>query len=443
MPLTVLAVLLFVQHREPARLPPNTEQKIVTNLVAQIRRLAASEPAVYGVATRIRTAEVLTAKYPGLAKEILREAQGELSGVTAAGEQDRMRVRLVKALAPIDLEEAEHQTKAFHPGGVQDYRAEAYDQLFLFLADRPGEARQMISKGLAEGALRMVSASRLLDSLKAHDSEAATSLFAEMLAAFPADSPASGDVLYLVHETSKIVPLSRPLAFEAIDQELRAATSDSLRVYGQGGREALLRQIAALIDSVDLGVLRRYQDMHKELNLPPPKEESKPKEEKKSEDDAPDFSGLSYSEALARTRKLENVTARAGALIDISRREELTPQQRASVASEALSTVNKMPLAGDRLFGLAMISRDFARRNEPANAALAAQMLSETYAKVCDCPSMTCKHGDEELDCMQNVEDFAEYLEEFKISPDSMRLDNISLQARLLVLKLHSLVTAK
>lgn len=433
-------LLLFLQHHEPSRLPPNPEQKAVNTLVAQIRRVAASEPAVYGVDTRIRAAEVLTPKYSGLAKDLLHDAQAELSAVNAAAEQDRMRVRLIKALAPLDLEEAKRQTKSFHPAGLEDYKAQAYDQLFLFLADRPGEARQIISEGLADGALRMVSASRLLDQLKGRDADAATSLFSEMLAALPEDSPASGDILFLIHETSKITQLSRPLAFEAIDQEVSAATSPSLRLYGQDSREMLLREIAALLDSIDLGVLRHYQDIHPELILPPPKD-SKPTDQK-GEDDAVDLSGLSYSDALVRARQLKTVEARAGALIEISRREDLTPQQRDSVASEALSNVNKMPLTGDRLVGLAMISRDFARRNEPANAALAAQMLSETYAKACDCPSMTCKHGNEDFDCMQNVEDFAEYLNEFKVSPDSMSLDNISLQARLLILKLHALLTA-
>jgi hypothetical protein len=152
------------------------------------------------------------------------------------------------------------------------------------------------------------------------------------------------------------------------------------------------------------------------------------------------LSGFTYSEALARARKLDNLLARTGALIDISRREELTAQQRTSVSSEALSTAGKLPLSGDRLFAMAMISRDFARRNDLANAGFAAQLLSETYAKVCECHAANCKHGDEDFDCMQDVEDFAEYLEEFKIPAEAMSLDNISLQARLLVLKLHALL---
>ena len=76
-----------------------------------------------------------------------------------------------------------------------------------------------------------------------------------------------------------------------------------------------------------------------------------------------------------------------------------------------------------------------------ANAGLAAQFLLDTYNKVCGCSAATCQQADEKFDCMQNVEDFAEYLDEFKISADALSLDNISLQARLLVLKLHACTT--
>ena len=70
----LLAGMLLVQH--PA--------KQVTTLVAQIRRLAASEPVVYGIDTRLRAAETLTDKYPKIAKDLVREAQGAIGGVPAS-----------------------------------------------------------------------------------------------------------------------------------------------------------------------------------------------------------------------------------------------------------------------------------------------------------------------------------------------------------------------
>jgi hypothetical protein len=86
----LLAGLLFARQPEPTK-----EQKQIAALVAQIRRLAASEPVVYGIDTRLRAADVLTAKYPKAAKDLLRDAQAAISGVTLPAEQDHLRVGVV------------------------------------------------------------------------------------------------------------------------------------------------------------------------------------------------------------------------------------------------------------------------------------------------------------------------------------------------------------
>jgi len=439
-----LALLLFA----PQQPEPSAEQKQVGVLIAQIRRLAASEPAIYGIDTRLRTAETLAGKYPKLAHDLLHDAEAELNGVNSQDERDQMRIRIVHAFAPLDLEEAERLAKSFRRGADLDYIARAYDQIYVCFEQRPERARGIVSKGLAAGGFRLTSASRLLEDQIKKSPESATALFSEILGAFPAASPGSEDVLYLLQATRNIAVVNRPLAIEAIEKALSAATSENLRIpssddkqkTAEAAREKMFREIVALLGSIDPALLKRYKDARRELDLPPQSEkEEKPKEEKK-DDEAPDLSPFPYSEALARARKLENPTARTVALIDISRREELTAQQRASVATEALSAADKMTLGNDRLFGLAMISRDFARRGELANAGLAAQLLLETYNKVCGCAAATCQNADEKFDCMQNVEDFAEYLDEFKVSPDALSLDNISLQARLLVLKLHALL---
>jgi hypothetical protein len=440
-----LALLLFA----PQQPEPSAEQEQVSVLIAQIRRLAASEPAIYGIDTRLRTAETVAGKYPKLARELLHDAEAELSGVNSQDERDQMRIRIVHAFAPLDLEEAERLAKSFRRGADLDYIARAYDQIYLCFEQRPEQAREIVSKGLAAGAFRLTSASRLLEDQIKKSPESATALFAELLGAFPIESPSSEDVLYLLQETRNFAMVNRPLAIEAINRALSAAASENLRIPSsedkqmtpEATRERMFREIATLLGSIDPALLKRYKDARKELDLPVRSEKKeKQKEEEKKDDDEVDLSPFPYSEALARARKLENATARTVALITISRREELTAQQRASVATEALSAADKMTLGNDRLFGLAMISRDFARRGELANAGLAAQLLLETYNKVCECAAATCQHADEKFDCLQNVEDFAEYLEEFKISADALSLDNISLQARLLVLKLHALL---
>ncbi len=443
MAVIVLALLLFAPQ------PPESsaEQKQVEVLTTQIRRLAASEPAIYGIDTRLRTAEVVAGKYPKRARELLQDAEAELSGVISQDERDRIRIRIIHAFAPLDLEEAERLAKSLRRGADVDYIARAYDEIYSCFEQRPAQAREIVSRGLAAGAFRMNSASRLVEDQIKSSPEGATAMFSEILGAFPIESPSSEDVLYLLQETRNIAKLNRALAIEAIDKALSAAVSESLRIPAsedkkknpRATRERMFHEIVAVLESIDPALLKRYKDAHQQLDLPVlPEKEEKPKEEK-NDDGEPDLSPLPYSEALARARKL-GPGFRAIVLITISRREELTAQQRASVATEALSAADQMSPSEGRLIVLAMISRDFARRGELANAGLAAQLLLETHNKVCACAAARCRYASEDFDCMQNVEDFAEYLDEFKVSADALSLDNISLQARMLVLKLHSLL---
>src|SRR5579864_2416772 len=319
----LLALLLLGQQKDQ-----HAEQKQVTAMVAQIRRLAASEPAVYGIDTRLRTADVLTAKYPKMAKELLRDAQAALSGVTVPNEQDSMRVRMVELMAPLDLDEAEHIIGSIRRGRDEDYVAQAYDKLVAFLAGRHRETRQMISKGLQSGGFRSWSAAKRIEQSKTVDPAEAVTLFAEILAAFPTESPGEKDVDYLLECTKQIVGLNRPLALEAIDKALRAVPSE------KEARQKVLREIVSLLGSIDPDLLERYKSERKELNLAMTTEESpkKPEEEQKGDDSPPDLSEFPYAEALSLARKLPDPAARVAALIDISRREDITPQQRASVA---------------------------------------------------------------------------------------------------------------
>lgn len=450
MPLTALAFLFLLQQPEPLEPEVGAQDKQVAALVAQIRRLAVSEPAVFGIDTRMRTAEVLTGKYPKLAAELLRDGRAALSGATDPTDQDNLRVRMTELLAPLDLAEAERVTRSIRRGRDEDFVAQAYDKLCRFLAPHPREFRQMIAKGLGAGAFRMESAADLLANWKTADPDGAKELFSEILEAFPTESPGEDDVFYLLKRAEEIAAVSRPLAIEAIDKALSAAGSDSLRIKpdskendAKAARKKMLRDTAVLLGSIDPELLKRYQAERKDLELAAADKEPKQEEPKKPDDSAPDLSKLPYAEALSQARALESLTARVGALIELSRREELTPQQRASLASEALSVAGKLPLGDDRLLALAMLSRDYARHNEPALASLAAQMLSETFTKACDCPTAICHHSGVDFECIELVQAFAEYLDEFKVTQESMSLDNISLEARMLVLKLKSLLNVK
>ena len=440
-----LALLLFPQHRDQT-----AEQKQLQALVSQIRRLAASEPVVYGVDSRIRTAEVLSGKYPKIAKDLLRDADASIAGVTSPAEQDALRVRIVDAMAPLDFDEAEHIIGSIHRNREEDFVAQAYDRLVAAVAKEHGDTADVISKGLHAGGFRSASALRTLEDLKTSRSTA-TELYAEILGAFPPEPQSDRDVDYLLESTKQIAGFNHTLAVEGVDKALNAATSSKLLIAAgdkeqrKTVRKNLLREIARVLGEIEPELLEQYKVANRELAaavIPDPPREPEP--EQKQELDMPDFGAMSYVDALAAARKLDDPGARAAACIEISRREDITGQQRSTVASEALTSAAKMPITNDRLLILAMISRDFARNSEPANAGFAAQLLSETYSKACECGGVTCKApANDTFDCLGMVQDFAKYLDEFKISPEAMNLNNVSLEVRLLILKLYPLLGLK
>lgn len=433
----LLAALLLAEHVEPE------QQKQINSIVAQIKRLAASEPVVYGVDTRLRAADVLTAKYPKIAKDLLRDAQAALSGDNVPAEQDSLRVSIVQRMAPLDLEEAERLIGSIRRGGDEDYVALAYDRLVEFVAREHGNTREMISRGLQAGGFRSNSAAKLLDDSKKTDAPAAVALFSEILGAFPAQSAYEADIHFLLACTRQIAPLNRPLAVEALDRALNEATSKKLHIE-KAARRKLLREIASTLGSIDAELLAQYKTEHDELvEALSAKEEPKADATKKEDVQPPDLSGDSYSDALSVARALKDPTERVAALIEIYRRETISAQQRSSVASEALTAATAMPITNDRLTAMAMISRDFARVNQPANAAFAAQLLSETFSKACDCEHETCERSGEKFECVNLLDLFSEYLEEFKISAESMSINNISLEARMLIFKLYPLLGLK
>jgi hypothetical protein len=413
---TVLA--LFQPHAA-------TPGKQLTALIEQIDRVAASEPVEYGIDTRIRAAEILTPKYPDIAKRELRDASSSLTGISDFDYQNRLRVRIVGTLAPVDFTEAERVTKAISPERKHDRIANAYDELYKNAGSR--NHIELILSAFDAGAYRVFAASQ------EKGADGAVQLLSAIVDAFPADAPDAADIDYLLDRTEQLVTANRDLVFAAIRKALSAAD-----VQTKDKRSSLRLRAARLLRSLGSTLPDEFEPLM--LEPEPPKEENQNKEEKNSDDDGPDLSGVPYSEALERALALKNPSARAGTLIELSRREDLTSKQQARVAAEAVSAVDKMPFGGDRLIGLSMLSRDFAKRGDVANAALTAQMLSESYTKVCSCGSPECEANGDKLDCVDLVNAYAEYLDELHFTQESLGLNNISLEARLLILRLANAV---
>ena len=169
-------------------------------MIGQIRRLAASEPAAFGIDTRIRIANVLPESYDARAVELLRDDESELAGIADSDEQSALRVRIAAAWARFDLEQAERSIQPLRRTEQHDYPAEAYDQLYIRFEQQPELGRAVVTDGLKAGAFRMTAASRLLDGFANKDRAAAVTLFAAMIQAFPSTSCFPADVIYLLDQ---------------------------------------------------------------------------------------------------------------------------------------------------------------------------------------------------------------------------------------------------
>jgi hypothetical protein len=414
----IAALALFQTHATDVR-------KQVESLVSQIDRLAASEPTPYGIDTRIRVAEVLTPGYPAIAKRRLRDAEASLSGVSDPDYANQLRVRISTTLAPLDFAEAERVAKSIGPERKHDRLAEAYGHLLERAGKR--DSLDLILTAYHSGAFRLY-----FDPKNFRD-EQMLQIFAAVVDAFPSDTAELEDISYLLDAAKKSIAINRELSLTAIRKAAGAADHQPKSIRSQ-----IRFQAAELLRSLGTKLPDEFEPLL--LEPEPPKE--KP-EEKKKDDEEPDLSGVPYAEALERSLKLENPEARAGSLINISRREDLSPKQQARVAAEALTAVGQLPLGEVKLLGYSMLSRDFAKRQELANAALAAQMLSDTYSKACDCGAPVCEANGDKFQCVELVNDYAEYLDELNFTQESLGLNNISLEARLLITKLKKLAGTK
>src|SRR5258708_36320794 len=189
-----LATLLLQPHA-------TTPAKQLAALLDQIARVAASEPLEYGIDTRIRAAEVVTSRHPAIAKRELRDATASLTGVAGLDYQNRLRVRIVAALAPIDFAEAERVAKTIPPERKHDRLANAYDELYQKAGNR--NRLDLIQAAFNAGAFRVVSVSQ------EQGAGVAVKLLSALVDAFPAQSPDLADIDYLLDRTEQLVAANR------------------------------------------------------------------------------------------------------------------------------------------------------------------------------------------------------------------------------------------
>ena len=395
----------------------------------QIRRVesfAAAEPPIFGIGTRLKEVEILSQKHPARARAALDRTVEVLSGIRDPASYSQFLIAAVEAMASLNAAEAERliQRMPPRPNSKEDYRAKAWDNLIRRAHLVPASA---VDRALVSGAFRLEHAVDLLNKQLPADPGAATALFARVLQAFPTDA-GQEDALFLGICAMKIVTAAPDLAVTGADRALRA---------GWIADEAAVKQLT----TIDEDFAIRNREYLTRKPPPPGKFTSDPNLFTEGPADA---SGLSIAAAIDLARKQPPGPLRTGALLRLSRREDLSTSQREALAAEALDEARKIDVTdGSRLFAFSMLAHDFSKRGDHTHAARAAKLMAESFMAVCKCDDTSCDSLEGREDCAEMVDMFVDYMEEESLTPDDLALSHPSLSSRLALRDLVRLVGYK
>ena len=150
--------------------------------------------------------------------------------------------------------------------------------------------------------------------------------------------------------------------------------------------------------------------------------------------------GETIEAALERVRRREDGDAsRALALVDIAMRRDATPGQRARIAGEAIDEAEREPILYSRLWVYEGLLPYLWQHGDRALAIKAGQAMAGTVARFCKCQDQACGSLPERSECLTAHQRVAEDLYNFEIAPEDLGLGDVSLRARVLVLKLKDL----
>jgi hypothetical protein len=156
---------------------------------------------------------------------------------------------------------------------------------------------------------------------------------------------------------------------------------------------------------------------------------------------APSLDGLTPDDILLRARKERNPADALDLLMHIMDLED-DRRRRLTILSEALDLSARLEDWTGRLLAQSMLARRLLDAGDTPRAAVAAQMLSETFEFTFHCDTAACDHFDGEDGPGEIIYSFAEYLREHHIDPARLGLEHPSLRVRLLILDLAELPQA-
>jgi hypothetical protein len=171
----------------------------------------------------------------------------------------------------------------------------------------------------------------------------------------------------------------------------------------------------------------------------PPKQD----EAEKSKPRTPSVEGLDLDAVIALTRRQKDPLVRIEMALGAIDDAETPVRRRAALAAEFLPDTEKLPLGDDRLMSQSMLTRRLYEAGDHSGAALAAQMLEQTFTRMFDCDSAACTSFTADGPPGEMVRMFAEYLDENKIDPEELGLTHRSLRVRMLLIRLNTILGGK
>ncbi len=236
----------------------------------------------------------------------------------------------------------------------------------------------------------------------------------------------------------------RELLYPAVELLLKVNPDDAqmlvaAHVSGIQGRKAV-REDGLLLDSFASLLEQRFPDLaatckaeFERINKLNTQEETL---EGKKGPKAPSMEGLDLDARIALARKQKEPMVRIEMLLDVMDAAETSARRRAALASEVLPETEKLPMDEDRLVSQSMLTRRLFEAGDRPGAALAAQMLEQTFVKMYDCETAACMAVTKEGSPGEAVRMFAEYLDENGITPADLGLTHRSLRVRMLLIEL-------
>jgi hypothetical protein len=374
-----------------------TDPPRIDELLDQIERIAVAEPPVLGIDTQIRTAAILQPKNPELAHRFLHDATSRAISLTDARTRAHFLNEIVDVLKKIDPAEAETLCILHPPHAEPDTLSRCYQSLFNPRKSWR-EEKELYRRALAAGAFTTPSLRDHLDLAAREHREELAAEFLLLLESYPGREATQPEQQQLTELAGRIRKLEPDLAAQAIELSKSAK----------------------------------------------PTKPTKPAPEKKKDDDSnkPSTDGLKPHEIVTLARK-QTPLVQTEMLMDILDAKDLTTPERISIAYQAVESVNRLPADDNRLVALSMLARRLYEYGDRAKAAVAAQMLADTFAKMYNCELASCVSftGDESPG--EIIFQFAEYLAEHKIQPADIGLNHKSLEARLLLFDLEEAIEGK